>query len=278
MKAHRSTLFLVLGLLLGWCGCSMVAPETAALHRVHEAYRREFSELRPQDPGAPAAPVSTNLAPPPPSFSATFEAIREFRRRFGTDSTESAHLQVLEGMIYLQSERPGMARALQPAVREQLPRLHSASGKKTRDEMFAENYPHLVDGWGEITRYVEARRRNAGAAISLDNLVRAADGIHHNLALIDPKDLPDAEADQGGLYLAATAATFYAWASHFYNDPRNADREEKRREWLGRGRELVRRYLTEAEKLAIRSDPNAHYDAGRWRYVRWYQWLTDQLQ
>src|SRR5262245_23354886 len=89
-------------LLILATGCATLTPKTAAMREVNETYRREFAALllpTPDDVKGTSG-KQANAA-----FAETMAAIRDASRHFQTNAAETAHLTVLEGMIYLQTGR-----------------------------------------------------------------------------------------------------------------------------------------------------------------------------
>jgi hypothetical protein len=160
-----------------------------------------------------------------------------------------------------------------------------------------------VQGWDAILFYQDRlksappgqtpeQRRAAEASVATlwRSLTNAAMRIERNLSELNSNRLPDAEADQGAIYLANCGAIFFVWAVQLY--PEANTREAVRADWLKRGRSLIGGFLTENEKrvaeeekrwlnqdrpsnLPERSPDPKMFSEGRWRYVRWYQWLKD---
>ena len=267
-NSFRSRLVLLV-LLIPLSGCALLFPRTNALKSVHQTYREEFARWVVPAPDQP--PPSAAGQPP---FVATLQAIRDFRVRYGGDSAEEAHLTVLEGMIYLQTGRIGMARLIAPDVRKQIPRLQSGSGLDVRDELFAESFDDLIQGWGEIND----RFDNDDATFTeWQKLSSAARSIDDRLAQkLQAGRLAAADADEGAVYLATTAGIFYDWAyaTEKIEDPAAANTNKLA--WFSQSRDLIGKFLSETEKKAA-ADPSAPPAPGRIRYVEWYSWLGRQL-
>jgi hypothetical protein len=265
MNTKRFTAFagLVLGLLLaGGCVVSFVTPKTAALHHVHEIYGEEFIEF-----SAPAPSVQPSQAPEarPGAFARSLQAIHDYRAKYPQDSQELAHLKVLEGMIYLQSGRFGLAEAVRPDVEAAGGKLASGTGRVVRDQLFARTFKELIEGWAE-TRKSNNRR--------WQTFERIAGALTNSLSSIPREKLANPEADQGALYLATSAAIFYVWA--FKEISESNDREmapQKKAAWYKSARDWIGRFLTDAEKKeGVDRDLGAAPE-GRLRYVEWYHWL-----
>lgn len=270
MKRFQKNLAVVVVLFL--CGCSFLMPRTTALKAVHQTYRDDFAHWVVPSPGDKPALLSVSNQPP---FSATLQAIRGFRAKYGDDSAEAAHLTVLEGMIYLQSGRIGMAKLVSTDVVRAGEHLQSATGKNVRDALFAANFPDLLKGWEEIADESDG---NDATFTEWQKLRDAANAIDERLKQkIQDKKLADADADQGGIYLATTAAIFYVWAFAYekIENPENAALDKKT--WFTHAREVIGDFLSPTEKEAA-SDPSlAQNSTGRLRYLQWYGWLGDPL-
>lgn len=263
MPAQRliASLLLVVGLLLGGGCASVVTPKTAALRQVHDTYRSEFlAGAVPAASGSPAAPAG-----PPAAFVRSLEAIRDYRQKYPADSQELAHLKVLEGMIYLQSGRFGLASAVADDVEAAGGKLGSRTGRVIRDQLFARHFKTLVRGWSETRRTQGRQWQTFEAAASL----LAAD-----LDKIPADRLASPESDQGALYLATTGAIFYVWAfsEMAVVSPREAP--AKKTEWFTRARDLIGRHLDASlKKPEVGQDLVGKAPEGLLRYVEWYHWL-----
>ncbi len=243
---------LMLAWVLAVAACATVQPRTEALEAVHATYRQEFLDVGPPLPDEALAPAADAR------FSATLQAIRDYRLRFGEDSPQAAHLTVLEGMIYLQTGRLGMAALIEDDVAAAADRLMSGE-QFTRDALFAEAYPDLIDGWDHTLRAASPNATDpapdagvlASAAESLATLLRENRGR-----------LSAGDADQGAIYLATTAATFWAWSDQVAQDPTV----------LRNGRDLIGCFLSETERKAAGTARPSELDApaGRIRYLDWY--------
>jgi hypothetical protein len=248
-------------------GCSVLAPRTAALQSVHTIYRGDFAGWVAPAPGGTA--IASNAQPP---FAATLQSIRDFRVKYGTDSAENAHLTVLEGMVYLQTGRIGMAKLLAPDIRQQMPRLVSGTGHDVRDMLFAASFDDLVAGWGEIN----AKFDNNPATFTHWQVLRdAAAAIDRRLQdSLTAKRFAAPEADEGGIYLATTAGIFYDWAyaTEKIENPDAAAAD--RTNWFRESHDLIGRFLSDTEKTAAANATNINAAMpGRVRYLEWYSWL-----
>ena len=241
------------------CIVSFITPKAADLRQVHDAYSREFTALNlgePKKDAARAAPRE-NAA-----FAQSLRAIQDYRRRYPGDTAELAHLQVLEGMIYLQSGRFGLAEAIQPEVARAAGKLSSATGLGVRDQLFAQNFSALVAGW------TEAKKTAPDPA----KLLAVADQIAAALRRIPADKLGAADAADGAGYLATTAAIFYVTAA-----AESLAAPAQQRELFEKGAEIIGRFLTPAEKSPGVANDVADVTSGRLRYVRWYHWLRTQV-
>lgn len=241
MNQIRTSLFLT---LLFWVqGCCLLQPTTTELKDIHDSYRLEFAQtLMPE-----------NVTPNDPDrlFSKTLELIGSFRQKHTSDTQLLAHLTVLEGMIYLQSGQIGRAQAVASNVSQAAGSLRSANGKHTRDELFALSFDPLLRGWTELSR---PRASNWPVR-------RAGDDLHELLNRLEPERIgPD--YDEGALYLAASAVTF--WMPYLAR----TDPDESKAMALN-GYNLLGRYLSAAEKQAARIQP-IQAAPNRLRYLELY--------
>ncbi|MEJ2540178.1 MAG: hypothetical protein P8188_09430 [Gemmatimonadota bacterium] len=243
---------LMLMLVLVVAACATIAPQTEALEGVHATYRQEFLDVGPPLPGEALAPEEDAR------FSATLQAIRDYRLRFGEDSPQAAHLTVLEGMIYLQTGRLGMAALVEDDVVAATGQLMSGE-QFTRDALFAAAYPDLIEGWEHSLR--AASPETSDAPPSATALSSSAEAIA-TLLRDQQGRLAAGDADQGAIYLATTAATFWAWSDVVERDP----------EALRDGRDLIGCFLSGTERKAATTERPSELaaPAGRIRYLDWY--------
>jgi hypothetical protein len=265
-KILRLVVLMVVSLLLAsGCVVQFITPRTEALREVHETYRQEFIAFN-----VPAPADKAELSGPSDAFIKTLQAIRDYRLKYPGDMQELAHLQVLEGMIYLQSGRFGLAQAVKEQVTEAGARLTSASGRTVRDKLFAENFPLLVEGWAETRKSKNKQWQT---------FERAAAGLRTSLANSTDRRLASPDADHGAVYLATTAAIFDTWAFAWWEvaqaNATPADIEVKRREIYSRARDVIGRFLTDAEKAPSTREDMTQVLEGRLRYVQWYHWLDE---
>src|SRR5262245_15854886 len=210
----------MVGLLLACMsiGCTYVSPKTTALQHVHETYRSEFAKFIVPPPGD--KPTIPSLKADEPAFAETLREIRGYRMRYGEDTPEAAHLTVLEGMIYLQSSRLGMAQLVQQDVQNAQSKLQSGTGHYTRDALLARTFPHLLHGWQEIA---DSNDKDDKTLAEHGKLQMAADGIKNELDQLDKSKLAEPEVDESAIYLATTAAIFYVWVYKLKSDEQAAD-------------------------------------------------------
>ena len=280
---RRSSIsILLLGIVLSLTvSCHLVAPKTTALKNVHETYRQEFVEgiNATPDSDRPVAEAASNE----PEFSQTLQAIRGYRAKFGSDSKQAAHLTVLEGMIYLQSSRFGMAASVKGDVQAASENLRSKDGPYTRDALYAANFASLIDGWQEIDRMPEGALTQEDFA----TLEGAADAIVANLKEKEEEGkLASPDADEGAIYLATTSAIFYVWVHKIRTDSCLRIDEEATRECLAEfgktyfdnGRDIIGMFLSETERTAALASDSAPSDfpPGRLRYLAWYRFLDEK--
>jgi hypothetical protein len=240
---------------------------------VHQTYRAEFIQWALPGPLAESSPLSNSAG-----FAATLQAIRDYRVRYGEKSIAADHLLILEGMVYLQTGRIGMARLIQPDVAHAGRRIAARGGGLARDSLFAANFPSLVLGWGEVA---DASDRQPGGAPNdvtypeASKLLESADALSANLRRqLPPGRACSPEVDQGGLYLAATAAVFYAWAWELLrgSDPPESLLVQSTR--FPQARDLIGQFLSPSEQAAAAGLPTDEVvPPGRLRYLQWYQWL-----
>ena len=263
-------LLFLAGLLLP-TSCARLTPRTAALRQIHQIYRGEFDQYLQLTVPAPPADGTMSVRPRaadnsgPAPFAATLREIRTYRIRYGENNRESAHLTVLEGMIYLQTGQLGMARLLLPDLRRAADSLGQGTGAAVRDQLLAQNFESLLTGWTAI-REPETRdsaRRLAEAAGSIGARLAAPDrpGVAR---VIEP------EVDEGAIYLATSAAIFYAWVGKILSLQSREDRPC----WCAKGMTLIAPHLSEAERRIARGVDYQSIPAGRIRYLGWYNSLA----
>jgi hypothetical protein len=242
-------------------GCQTALPQTADLRQVHELYSSEFATLELPAPDAmTAAPRATGAA-----FARTLQAIHDYRARHRDDLAGLAHVQVLEGMIYLQSGRFGLAAAVRPEVEVAGERLAAPGGKLVRDRLLARHFGTLLEGWAETRKENNRQWRT---------FERVAATLADALAAIPAAQLAPGETDQAALHLATSAAVFWMWAAReIAMSPEREQAPAKRAAWFARARDTIGAHLTAAEKRAEAAPDLAVGAPGRLRYVEWYHWL-----
>lgn len=260
----------ILLLLFAISGCSVLAPKKNALENVHNTYRNEFTQFMvPAEPGKQA---NIEVVVNETAFAKTLQEIREFRLKYG-EGMESSHLHILEGMIYLQSGRFGMAKLVKTDIKMAASQLRSKNeGYYTRDYLLGMSYPYLIDGWQEIYDYND----NDDSTIpEYEKLETAAEGIEQQLGNLDQAKFSKPEVDQGAIYLATTAAIFYTWVYALQREEGISDSTN----WFARGRDLIGKFLTENErKIAVDPEKSSVSVSGRLRYLDWYGYLDKRMQ
>jgi hypothetical protein len=275
----RTRLAILFALLIvsGLGGCARLAPKTAALKKVHDTYRTEFEQfiqLGVPNPGENLPKKVEGV----PAFAQTLREIRDYRQKYQIQDNnltpEAAHLTVLEGMIYVQSGQFGMAHLVEPAVTSAQNKLRSGTGAYVRDQLLAENFKDLAEGWQQISQA-------STQGTDLSELEKAAKHIGENLGKLDSSKLAKPEIDEGAIYLATSAAIFYV---HIFKECQiNAGATPPcagvtLKDWLVKGRDLIGKYLTATERLAADNKDQATSPGGRLRYIKWYGFLNDRIK
>ncbi len=278
-------IFSFVAALLLLTGCpATLAPSTADLQHVHELYATEFTSL------ADAVPTPDNepSAKQPSSgeaFIQSLRALNDYRAKHPDKILELAHLDVLEGMIYLQSGRFGLARAVVPNVERAGTTLSATTSTRrstpgnvpasstVRDALFAKNFRSLLDGWS-ATRNGES---------TSEDFERVFQSIAQSLTEESPPSLR-LTRDHGALYLATSASIFQAWAHardsmRVHLEPTGEKLralEQRRIQRYSAARDLLARFLTDAERAVRPADDLAgQTPQGRLRYVAWYHFFND---
>lgn len=271
MRNFRLLVVLVFAVL---GGCNSLFPKTAALEKIHDAYRYEFARTALSDAFEKIC-SNTKLED---SFPVTRAEINAFRSKYGSDSPEAAHLTVLEGMIYLQMTQFGLARAYQGEVQAAGGKLTSGTGDKVRDALFAENYASLVEGW-EATCDGEAAYNNVPLMNAAKALDTAATSLQSRLSGYTSKNkLASSEIDQGALYLMASAVQFRRSQLSFTEDAKCGESncnetsvQEAKRDLRGAVCQMMP-MLTEAEQSGLAIEKLKETSVvGRLRYVVIYR-------
>ncbi|NBO64507.1 MAG: hypothetical protein EBU88_06640 [Acidobacteria bacterium] len=266
-----SLLLLILPGLLQSISCAKLAPRSTALRQIHHTYRGEFDQYLQLTVPAPLADGTVSVgsrgaeSSAPAPFASTLREIRAYRIRYGENNRESAHLTVLEGMIYLQTGQLGMARLLLPDLRRASESLGQGTGAAVRDRLLAQNFDSLLAGWTAI-REPETRD-------SARRLAEAAGSIGIRLGSPDRPGLErgfEPEVDEGAIYLATSGAIFYAWVGKILSLQSREDRPC----WCAKGMALIAPHLSETERRIARGIDFQSIPAGRTRYLGWYNSLA----
>ena len=250
---------LVLATLSG-CATPGVGPASnsrvAALANVHKLYQEEFAGIAFPRPSQRPAPIAKEKA-----FERTVSAIDEFKKTYGTDGAEAAHLSVVEAMAYLQSGQIGRARLMRDEVKQAAPKLRSGDGHYTRDELLARSFEPLLAGWEQVRNAAPG----SGVNPSSVQFKQAADGLEETLTGLDASRLAAPEVDAGAKYLATSSAIFRVWYG-------SMQRREKAASYQ-KGAALIGRHLTAEEKQAAESGDLAQLSPARQRFAAWYRFL-----
>ncbi|MDA1327284.1 MAG: hypothetical protein O3C34_21420 [Proteobacteria bacterium] len=274
MKIIPGIIVVCAGLLLGGCFHDQVLPQTSALTTVHRTYETELRSYAamPIDPLAAEAQTGVSggkgiqkalatQAPRSNVFAGTLESIRAFRTRFRAQEKELtqafAHLNGLEGMIYLQSFEFGNAAAVKTRVDEAAKNLTSKTGLAPRDRLLALSYAHLIDGWRETYRFLWLKKPN----VDLAAMEKAATGINAVLNKQVSKDNTDPDVDSAGGYLALNEGIFWAWVHQFRaadckNDnltkcPAEIEDMVNNRKYYRNAAQSLERFLSKSEVEAV---------------------------
>ncbi|MBW2335930.1 MAG: hypothetical protein JRF47_04085 [Deltaproteobacteria bacterium] len=293
---------LILVLVLYVAGCAAITPRTADLQNVHQLYRQEF--LSSAIPQSPNDQKDIACQPNDEAFAQTLRAIRDYQVKYPqADSRLTQHLYVLQAMIYLQSGRPGMARLMQKEFIKTNEIVKRGNEQYPRDALFAANLEALVDGWMVYCVLDKAGGpfQDPQFTTQEQTLQTAAGEIQTNL---ESFETTDPAADEGALYLSASAAIFQMWASKIKGDrcffgknctaiglskedlenacgDDNQCRKKKRliaieqmkTKDLAAYHKLLSRFLSETEKRAAEAGELPEVPAGRWRYLALYDSL-----
>lgn len=252
-------------------GCSALTPETYQLEQIHQNYTEEWAEWSADD--LPIATPNQRIANGKDRFKKTLAGIKNYKQMH-SDTIEAAHLTVLEGMIYLQSGKPGMASLLSPEVKSAREKLKSATGVATRDYLFADCYDELTNGWGAIDQAIKEIDTKPPIPVSKKpiDFSRPADDISDKLSKISKKTRAAAKLDSGGAYVATSAAIFYLWA--YSLSPANPDFNLM--DMAKKGENALLPWLSFDEICAVENKTynEIKFDWGsRRRYLEWYEYL-----
>ncbi|MFC1824188.1 hypothetical protein ACFL9T_15865 [Thermodesulfobacteriota bacterium] len=252
----RHTLLLVLVFLVG----CVLTPKTYQLEKIHQNYTTEWADWSATS--LPAASTNPKIVDGRGRFKNTLAGIKNYRQEHGDTSSMVAHLTVLEGMIYIQSGTPGMAKLLVPEVKEAVPRLKSATGVVTRDYLFAMCYEHLTNGWAAIYK--------KGVNVQPVDFSEPADKIKEILNKIPKEKRAEGYVDSGGAYVATSAAIFYLWAHAA------APTKSELPDMATKGKAVLKPWLSNHEICAVEKGTykNQAFEwGGRLRYLEWYDFL-----
>ncbi len=277
--------------------CAPLLPKKADIDAVHAAYSAEFSSAFIGDGSGPKAGgdvCAGNVSPAQGSFPRTLQAIHDYQVKYRDDPSvqaEKNHLTVLKGMIYVQTGNTGIARAVAPDVAKAT--IQGTDDRSVRDSMFQEAYPALVEGWEAVCDLLKARgasgmfgysdsgksasseKRLTGSADALAQLTRSG------TAKVKQSGV---STDEGGIYLATTAAIFYYYAYRVQHDscaldPKRACGDPD--QLLRKGASAIEPFLTQDErKVANAGDSGPSGEQWlevvpkrRQQYVQWYAFL-----
>lgn len=251
---------IVLLLLLVFpAGCSLT-PKTYQLEQIHQNYTTEWTEW--SSASVPTARIGPVTVDGKGRFKTTLAGIKNYKQRYGNTSKVAAHLTILEGMIYIQSGKPGMAKLLLPDVQEAMPRLKSGTGLFTRDYIFASCFKALTQGWTAIYKN--------GVNVKPEDFIGPADRIAKQLKNIPPENRAAGDVDSGGAYVATSAAIFYLWAHAA------APEAFKRADMAEKGAAVLKPWLSRSEINAVENGTfkNPEFEwGGRLRFMEWYAFL-----
>jgi len=273
----RMVILLVLLIIPMLDGCGLLAPKTAALEKIHATYRTDFQQLIQLSVPEPAESATRPKSEAgQTAFAETLRQIRDYRVKYGETSQEAAHLKVLEGMIYLQSNQFGMARLVATDVAAAQSQLKSGTGDYARDQLLAMTFSDLISGWEEIAKFNDTTPGHPGGDLS--KLIGTADDIKAQLDGLNQTKLAKPEVDEGAIYIATNAAIFYVWVYsqckfQGQNPTPPCIAPNTKQQWFGKGRELIGKYLSDIEKKAAQGEPQTNVPAGRLRYLSWYGFL-----
>jgi hypothetical protein len=289
-------------ILAAMVGCAFLTPKSAELEKIHQCYREEF--MTTAIPTAIDERQDVACQVDPDGFVRTLQAIRDFQVRYpDVDPAITQHLYVLQAMVFLQSGRPGMARLLNKDFIEKGNITASKGGGFTRDALFADNLENLIDGWTVYCQLITAGGPFNEPAFS-DHQRAIEDSAHAIRTYLKTFETKDPAADEGAVYLAASAALFQMWATKIKSDRclfgkkceavglsdddlqrlcggdrdcRNSERgaavgKAKAREFASY-RELIGRFLSEPERRLADSENWQTAAIGRYRYLAVYRYL-----
>ncbi len=253
---NRLALLLI---LVSLTGCTVLTPKTYQLEQIHQNYTTEWAE---SVSALPLASPNPTVVDGKGSFTKTLAGIKNYKTEHGDTSKVAAHLTVLEGMIYIQTGKPGMAKLLEPEVKAAREKLKSATGVVTRDYLFADCYEYLTQGWEAISK--------SGIDVIPKDFIDPADKIKEKLNKIPKENRAAADVDSGGAFVATTAAIFYIYAHA--SDMDNIKLEDMAK----KGKEVLKPWLSKNEICSVEKGiyKKSEFDWGsRFRYMEWYDFL-----
>jgi len=262
---NSRVLLLILVFLASLSGCGTLTPKTYHLENIHHKYTDEWSEYSLQALTGPT--VTSGINTGNGAFNNTLAGIRNYKKIYGEGSKVAAHLTVLEGMIYIQSGKTGMARLLVTEVRKAKEKLGNSAGIAVRDYIFADCYEELTSGWEAIYQVtIEGIDRKS------DNFKNPADGIARKLTAISKDLRAQGDLDSGGAYVATSAAIFYLWAYSAAQGAGNLTLQEM----AMKGKDVLEPWLSDDEISCVKQGiyTSKQFDWGsRQRYLDWYDYL-----
>lgn len=264
-KTNRFFWLLVLVFLTG---CSALTPKTYQLEQIHQNYTAEWAEWSLD--ALSEAKDRPEIKDGKGHFKKTLAGIKKYKQTYGDTSEAAAHLTVLEGMIYIQSGKPGMARLLSSEVKDAKEQLKSATGVASRDYLFAKCYDELTNGWEAIYQLVKN-----GASKEVDDFIGPADDISKELRSISKETRAAADLDSGGAYVAASAAIFYLWAHSTSPNDSNFSLKNMAK----KGKDVLKPWLSYDEICSVEKGTykKEEFDWGsRRRYLDWYDYLHEK--
>ncbi|GAB4016929.1 hypothetical protein GCM10028808_46980 [Spirosoma migulaei] len=274
-KKAIKPVFLLLLLFIGLNGCRVINPKTTALKQVHETYRDEFQSAIQLSIGQPQNQASLPKAIQGQFiFTKTLKSIRDFQAKYPSKTDLNAHLNVLQGMIYLQSGEIGMAKSVMNSVTDpsNIDALKSKKDGFIRDQLFAKSFKDLLAGWKEIETQLNAESSGDNASgADRDKLKTAADNIVNRLNSKEFNNVTSSDIDEGAIYLAITASIFYLWEISLNINESKDDKCSKYKNSI----ELIEKHLSTQEKEASKGDITS--TVGRSRYINWHKFIKSQI-
>lgn len=263
---NRLALLLVLvSLMVLMTGCNALTPKTYQLEQIHQNYTMEWAEWSPLALSLAGANPAIKIGEG--SFKKTLAGIKNYKQIYGDASEVAAHLTVLEGMIYIQTGKPGMASLLSPEVIKAREKLKSATSVAARDYLYADCFDELTKGWGAIYQITKE-----GISKKPEDFIGPAGEISKKLSKISKETRAAADFDSGGAYVATSAAIFYLWA--YFTSPEDSNFSLK--DMSKKGKDILKPWLSQDEICSVEKGvyKNEEFDWGsRRRYLDWYDYL-----